>query len=98
MRLSEVSCIGTKLLRNCIFGVGLPILVDLQIADPHVLDPVAVPLVQLGRLDASHSGPESPVRSRAVGADEHAEVERGPYIRCTKYRWECGCHSQRSVC
>jgi hypothetical protein len=55
-------------------------LVNLVIADPHVIDPLGSPLVQSGGLDARDDRPEGPVRSRAVGADKDSKIERGPYI------------------
>ncbi len=44
-------------------GVGFPELVDFQIAQSHVLDPVAVPLVQFGGLDAGDGGSEGSMGS-----------------------------------
>lgn len=73
-----VSCMTSILLNRRSFGVGFPELVDFQIANSHVLDPVLVPLVELGGLDAGDGGAQCSVGSRAVRAHEYPEVEGGP--------------------
>lgn len=93
-----VSCINTRLPHSRSLGVRLPVLVDLQVANAHVLDPVLVPLVEFGGLDASYGGSESPMGSWAIGADEHSEVEGSPWNKDGKYRLGCGCRSQHNAC
>lgn len=56
----------------------LPILVGCGVAEPHVLEPVPAPGVELGGLDASDRGAECAVGACAVHAYEDSEVERGP--------------------
>lgn len=56
----------------------LPKFVGCGVAKAHVVEPVPVPGVKLGGLDASDRGAECAVGSCAVHADEDSEVERGP--------------------
>jgi hypothetical protein len=61
-------------------GVTLPIEVEGGVADLHVVEPFALPGVEVGRADAGDGGAEGAVGSRAVGAEEDAEVERDPWV------------------
>ena len=59
----------------------LPVGVELLIAQNHAGDPLFLPKVEIGRFDARDGRAERAVRPRAVGAEEHSEVQRSPCVR-----------------
>ena len=60
------------------FGIAFPVLVDVGVAKQHIVNPFALPLIEVGGADAGDGGTQSPVRPRTVRTEEHAEVQRDP--------------------
>ena len=58
----------------------LPVLIQNRIAYLHVVQPLAIPGVQLGRTHPGDGGPEGAVGSGAVHTYKNAEVERDPWV------------------
>ena len=59
-------------------GITFPEVIEFAIADAHVVEPLGLPLIEVGGADPGDGGAEGSVCARAVAAEEDSEVEGGP--------------------